>query len=470
MRLTFDRLWIVIAVVLPGLVALIVPMPAVDLAYQVRVGGDILLTGAVPVVDTWTFTVAGTSWVDQQWLSQVLLALGYGAGGWELLAVVRAGLVALSTGLLVAVAISRGAAPRTAAILSLAAFMLVAPGMALRPQLLGIVLFAAILLLVALRERHQRAYLAAPLVIVAWANVHGSFVLGPLVLGYAWAEDLVAGRPGATRSLVVFVAGTLATLLNPYGAGVWVYAAGIGANPGVTQMVTEWQRTSPLRMPGGMFYPAAIAAFVLLVRGRSRVSLPAWGLALVLTAMAVWAERGVAWWAMGMVYLLGGVLASAPGEAAGTAPVRRASRLNGAIAVLLGVLVLVALPWWRPPDPLTGRAGLLSYAPSGLARELGSTVTPGQRVVVAQTWGSWFEWAVPQAAYFVDSRFELFPAPIWADYDVIGSGDPAPLDGWLVDIVVASPSWEAPAGWRAQYSDADGVIWVREDQEALVTQ
>jgi hypothetical protein len=137
---------------------------------------------------------------------------------------------------------------------------------------------------------------------------------------------------------------------------------------------------------------------------------------------------------------------------------------------MLGILIIVALPWWRPPDPLTGRTGLLSYAPSGLAQELRSTVTTGQRVVVAQTWGSWFEWAVPQAAYFVDSRFELFPAAVWADYDAISGGDPAPLDSWLVDVVVASPSWDAPDGWRAQYSDADGVIWVRDGQEALVTQ
>jgi len=80
MRLTFSQLWIVVAVALPAIVALLVPLPAVDLAYQVRAGNQILATGAIPAVDTWTFTVAGTPWVDQQWLSQVLLALGYNAG------------------------------------------------------------------------------------------------------------------------------------------------------------------------------------------------------------------------------------------------------------------------------------------------------------------------------------------------------------------------------------------------------
>ena len=50
-----------------------------------RQGHEILATGALPTVDTWTFIVAGTTWVDQQWLAQVLLAAGHAIGGWELL-------------------------------------------------------------------------------------------------------------------------------------------------------------------------------------------------------------------------------------------------------------------------------------------------------------------------------------------------------------------------------------------------
>ena len=92
-RLSFDRLWVVLALGLPALLSLLVAMPAVDLAYQVRAGDEILASGALPRVDTWTFTVAGTPWLDQQWLAQVLLSVFHGIGGWELLAVVRAGLV-----------------------------------------------------------------------------------------------------------------------------------------------------------------------------------------------------------------------------------------------------------------------------------------------------------------------------------------------------------------------------------------
>ena len=63
---TMGQLWVFLAVALPVLASLLVPMPAVDLAYQLRAGADILAGNGIPAVDTWTFTVAGTPWLDQQ--------------------------------------------------------------------------------------------------------------------------------------------------------------------------------------------------------------------------------------------------------------------------------------------------------------------------------------------------------------------------------------------------------------------
>ena len=458
-RLSFNGLWTWIAIALPAFVALVVPLPAVDLAYQVRAGNEILATGALPAVDTWTFTVAGTPWVDQQWLAQVELAVGYAIGGWELLAVVRAGLVAAFTGVMVATAQARGASPRTAAILALGAFALAAPALALRPQLFALVLFAVLLGLVAVRDRRPRLYLSAPLVVLLWANVHGSFVLGPAILGYAWLSEVAAGRP-ARGTLAVLVAGSLATLLNPYLAGAWAYAAGIGTNPVIAGQVSEWQRASPLAMPGLLFYPSVAITAVLAWRGRATLGWPDWVLLAAIAAMGAWAVRGVAWWAPVMAFLLAGVLTGA-----GARRVGRASRVNGATAVLLGVLLVAALPWWRPPDPLTGRVGLLSYAPSALAAEVAARVQRGDRVVVPQSWSSWFEWVAPGALYFVDSRFELFPADVWADESALRQGGDAAaevLERRESDLVVIAAGEVRPAGaWTVAWEDAAGAILVR---------
>jgi hypothetical protein len=462
MRLSLDRLWLVLALGLPALASLIAPLPAVDLAYQVRAGEGILVTGAIPTVDTYTFTVAGTPWTDQQWLAQVLLAAGYRIGGWEMLAVLRALLVVVAFGLVVAAAIARGATMRTAAVLSLVAFALAAPALALRPQLFGIAIFAALVLLVAARGRHPRWLWVAPVLAMAWANLHGSFVLAPVLLGYAWLDDFRRGRP-ARGTLAVLAAGLVATAITPFGPGAWSYAVGIGADPQIAGQVTEWQRTTPFTVPGLLFYLAAAASLALAWWGRTRLSLADWLWLATMVVIGAWAVRGLAWFPLGAVL----VVASALGPSMAPPVARRANRLNTTVAAVIGVVIVAALPWWRPTDPLTGRVGLLSYAPSGLAMALREVARPGDRVFVPQTRASWFEWAVPDATYFIDSRFELFPVEVWHDYEAIawgGDGATTVLRRRSVALVVVGngPSSASPppaAGWTVVVATAEGAIY-----------
>jgi hypothetical protein len=470
MRLSLDRLWLVIAIGLPVLVALVVPMPAVDLAYQVRAGDEILRTAAIPAADTWTFTVAGTPWTDQQWLAQVALAIGHRVGGWELLAVLRAVLVGLALGASIAASMARGAGPRMAAILALLVFALSAPALALRPQLFGIVIFAALLWLIATRREHPRRLWAAPLLVLVWANVHGSFVLAPLVLGYAWLDDVVRGRPWR-HTLAVLVVALLATLVNPFGPGVWGYAAGIGANPAITEHVSEWQRTTPFTVPGALFYASAVATLLLMARGRSALRWPDWLWIAAMLAIGVWTVRGLAWVPFGAAYVVAAalpvVLASTERRPAPSRP--RPSPVAAILALVFGLAIVAALPWWRPSDPLTGRKGLLTYAPSGLAQAVAAEVEPGARVFLPQTWASWFEWAAPAPAYYLDSRFELFPADVWADYGAIAAGGAdaqAALDRWSVDALVVPVGTPPLDGWRELYEDGDGKLLVPADAEA----
>ena len=142
----------------------------------------------------------------------------------------------------------------------------------------------------------------------------------------------------------------------------------------------------------------------------------------------------------------------------------RPSRVAALVAAALGLAVVAALPWWRPSDPLTGRAGLLTYAPTGLAAALGDVAPAGARVFVPQGWASWFEWAVPDARYFVDSRFELFPADVWQAYGEVAGGTPesaASLDRWAVKVLVTPAGSPVPDGWMTRYADDDGSISVR---------
>ena len=145
-----------------------------------------------------------------------------------------------------------------------------------------------------------------------------------------------------------------------------------------------------------------------------------------------------------------------------------ASVINGVIALALGGLLVVALPWWRPSDPLTGRAGLLSYAPSGLAivlRQAALAGRPGSSSRRRGARGSSGRCRTVQ--YFVDSRFELYPAEVWADEAAIASGGDAAADALArrqAEILVMPISASnPPPGWVELYRNDEGVLLHRSE-------
>ena len=58
------------------------PLIDPDVWWHIRAGEEVLDSGAIPRVDTWSLTAAGQPWTSQDWLSNVLLALGYRLGPW----------------------------------------------------------------------------------------------------------------------------------------------------------------------------------------------------------------------------------------------------------------------------------------------------------------------------------------------------------------------------------------------------
>ncbi len=478
-RPTLPELWTFLAIALPGLAALVATLPTVDLAYQLRAGAEILSGAGIPSVDTWTFTAAGQPWLDQQWGAQAILAAVYGAAGWTGLAILRAAVVALAFGLIL-VAIRRrvpGINPRVAAWLALAAFIVTAPALALRPQLFGMACFALTLALLAGRRQRPREAWLVPVVAIAWANVHGSFILAPALVGLAWLEDVGEGSARARHTFAVGLATGVATLATPFGLDAWRYAAGIAVNREVTARISEWQPPTPTDVPGILFWASVVlvaVAVAAMARRRGRIAWPAIASLVAFAALGAVAARGTAWWPGVAAVTLAGIAAPMWTRVSGRPG--RGSRLNALVGAALVVAGVAVLPPWRSVDSgLDAPRGLLAQAPSGVTAALRDLAGPADRVWNPQAWGSWFELAVPAPAYALDTRFDVIPSDAWADGDLIASAGPGwddVLDARRATIVVANgppatPLAAALAGsptWRLVHGDDDGSVWVRSDR------
>jgi hypothetical protein len=486
--LSTKRLWLFLAIALPVVASFAADLPAVDLAYHLRAGESILATGSIPTVDTYTFTASGERWLDQNWGAQAILALVVRIAGWTGLAILRAALVGLTFGLILAACRRLGAGDRTAAMLTLGAFVVSSFTLALRPQLFGIAIFAAILLLATYRrDRPRLLWLAVPLILV-WANIHGSFVLGIGLLGLVWIADVADRVPGRARHLALGVAGAsaVAATLNPAGLELWRYAVGIATSSTITNRITEWQPPELRSGEGLLFYGSALVVAAILAR-RSRPTPRASLLMLaVFFLIGVLAVRGLAWWPPVAVVTLAGLVgrpdvAPAVPEAGAAEPARVPRpepalfrRVNAAIAVILVFVGIGLLPAWRPLDRGLGTpAALVGIAPPGITAELRKLAGPSDRLFAPQPWGSWFEYAIPATPVFVDSRIELFKPAVWDEYDAIVDG----IEGWRdiverrgVTIVVAveglgrlplATRLRSDATWEEVFKDEDGSIFVR---------
>jgi hypothetical protein len=474
--MTLGRLWAFLAVALPVLAALLAGLSSVDLTYHVRAGTQLLDTGAIPTTDTWTYTAAGAPWLNQQWAAQLVLGAVYRVAGWTGLAVLRATLVGLTFGFLFEACRRSGLDLRRAAWLTIAAFCVAAVALALRPQLFGMALLTATLLLVVDRREHSARLWVVPVLVLAWANLHGSFFLGSMVLGLACLQDLHDRSPQARRTLLILVVSVVAACVTPFGPRVWLYAAGLTTNAFITSQITEWQPTSLRTIPGVIFF-ASVAVVVALLARRGRAT--PWPTLVGLAAFAAigaYAIRGMAWWPLGAVVLIAPLLRPAPDRdpvGAAERPTRpeRTSRLNVAVVAIIALAGIALLPLWRGLDSgLQAPAGLVVDAPSRLTAELRTFVRPGTKILNPQPWGSWFEFALPDALEAVDSRIEVIPAEVWTTWGTIRSGGPdwqALLDRSGTDVVVTDHVETAfaarllAAGWNRVYEDEDGAIFVR---------
>lgn len=469
--LTFESLLVFAVVALPAVVALRAAVPTIDLAYQIRAGELMLDTGSLLRTDLFTFTALGLPWLNQQWGAQVLFAWLFRAGSWELIALTRAAVVAVSFWLLYLACRRHGAGERQAAWLCLGGLLVSIYGFVPRPQMFGFLLFALTLAIVADRERHPVRLWLVPAITLVWANLHGSFPLAPLVLVLAWAEDRRRHAPWARTALLAAGASIAAAIVNPYGLRVWSYVVDLSTNPDVRHGIEEWQPPELFSPSGFVFFASVAVVAAIAFRARRTLGWPRLVGLAILFVIGATAIRGIIWWSL-----------AAPVLVADLFPARtrrrdRPSLVNTAVAVAVVAIGVAFWPWLRPTftssaDSGTATDGLLSYAPNAYSTRVLQTVDPGTRLFVAEPWASWFELVAPDYPVFVDPRIELYPSAIWNDYDAISDGANGwerIVDRWGIDVLVLSESQQSELirvieddpGWRTVYRDGDGLLAVR---------
>ena len=192
-----------------------------DVWWHIRAGEEVLRTGAIPRVDTWSIVGAGRGWTSQDWLANVILAAGNGVGPWGQtgLSLLFGAITVLSFWILWrAMALRVPQIGWMSRVVWLSVGLLLAgPVMGVRVQVFDLLMSTMVIWLCwkYLVDPRRRWLLGLPVIAVAWANLHAGWLLifllgGAVVVGEAVDGQLrrsPGGRPALSwtqlRDLVV---------------------------------------------------------------------------------------------------------------------------------------------------------------------------------------------------------------------------------------------------------------------------
>jgi hypothetical protein len=436
-----------------------------DTYWQIDMGRWILDHAAMPRVDRYSFTKVGEPWVSSSWLAQVLYAVSYDLGGWSGPVVLAAGSIAATFALLTCILGRR--IPSTYAILiALAALLLSWPHFFSRPHVLALpVMVAWACGLMAASERRQAPPWWLLSLILLWANLHGGFVFGLVLVG-AFALDAVwNAEPSQRWSLagrwIVFGAGAVAACcVTPYGWGSILASFRILDLGELLRHINEWRPADFSSL--GPFELSLLALIGAGLYNGVKLSPPRIALVLGLLHMALAHVRNLEIFALLLPIV---VLAPVASQFA-LQPARFGSKSAPVASIAMLAALFVGLTWalagnarFAPPENQSPAAAVDALKASDSRRVLNDLPFGGYLIR-------------RQIPVFIDGRAELYGEAFVMEYyralqlkDVNQLLDI--LKTWQIDAVLLTPSTPAVGlldhvgGWRRVYSDDNAVLHVR---------
>jgi hypothetical protein len=434
-----------------------------DTSWHIAAGRWMIASGDIPRTDPFSFTHAGRPWTAHEWLSELAMAGAFAIGSWDALALLFATSVAATLGIIALEARRAGLPPPAIAAFLLFSFIIVIPYIVARPHLLSWPLLAGwtVLMLRAREHGHAPPLPAASLMLV-WANLHGSFLFGLLLILPFGLEALLAGTERLRTALRwggFFLVSLLAALATPHGLEGLTFPLEVSRMESLP-LIMEWRATVPAENPAFIMTLAATFAFALVKR--VRVEPVRLLLILLLLYMAFAHVRHQALLAIIGALLLIEPVARALQVEAGQATKRLP---RGAIAWLAGLVLLawvVRLPFDRPPgDSGSNPRSAIERVP---ARLRGLPVMNG--------YGFGGPLILSGIRPFIDGRADLYGDAHMFEHQRIIDGDRVAFDRavrqWGIRWTILPPESRLAArldrepAWRRIHADRWAVIHVAE--------
>jgi len=303
-----------------------------DVGWHIRNGEQMLLAHAITRTDPFSSTMSGHTWYAWEWLYDLVIAAIHHVFGLNGVVFFTAAVIATTFALSLQFALRRGAnlvITFFVLILSLGAS---AVHFLARPHVLSW-LFTVIWfeLLDSAASTHQagKRLLWLPIMMILWANLHGGFVLGLLLLAvyliggtieYLAAPEQRRGIRGWLKSLGGITALTFAaSFFNPYTYHLHVHIYGYLSDRFLMSQISEFHSPDFHGAAQQCFAVLLIVAIVTLASTRGRAGAPRVLVLLLAAYSGLYATRNLPTSSLLITLVITPVLSAAIGHATGEA-------------------------------------------------------------------------------------------------------------------------------------------------------
>jgi hypothetical protein len=413
--LSIDRRWRVVSsleanglvvaavAVVALLVLVLVRAELIGDTWMMLVSGREVAQHGLPHHDTLFLWTHGRPWVDQQWLAQLAYYRLHVAGGVRLVLIANTCFVVGAAAIAFTFARRRGASPRTIFLIAVLLPLMAPWALQVRAQAPAQLLFAATFGLLTLRGLLTWTRVGFVLaLLVVWANVHGTVVLGAALAVLCGLFAATAAKESHRRpALALVLLSPLCLFASPYGVALAGYYRDLLTNPLLPKFVAEWKWSAPGVLTA-VFYAVLLGGVALLVKyGRKAPLYDKVALAL-LALSAVTALRSIIWFGLAAVIVLTPLVDDALG-ATRSLTGKRTARAGVAVGVVALVVAAIVFS--------SSSASLERYWPRSAADRVALLTSQrgSERVFADGTYADWLLWVRPELKNRIayDARFEL---------------------------------------------------------------
>lgn len=456
-----------------------------DTCWLLGLGRWIVEHHCLPITDPFSSGVSGYASVgtglplmQYQWAAEILFYAASAIFGLNGLIVLSALLLFVAYALLPWNLLMRSGTPdMVSAALIVSAVILSSSRFLARPQLFTFLFLSALLDVLLARDaidkdalKRQAIWCAA--IMLLWANTHIFFPLG---VGLLWlvcacraAQGFLDKRPHLPwpNWLAIPAVGTAATLVNPWGIGLWVYFFRILRST-INPLVSENGALPPTDISALFLFGLSFFTAILCMRKTrqaARIIPPP--ISIVFITLSIFIGIGhsrlialcplLLIGAVSESFCAGGLTLPVSCQPAQTA---RMHLLNAVVVVLGALLVAGILPPTLPQ-------GSAAFHPPFKAIDYLKQHRPAGQILNDPQFGSMMDFYCEKPDVFIDTRFSMFEEQRVADYQRLALLQPGwqeILDHYRFDWAFLPPGQPlaqrlAQNGWVVQYQDADATI------------